>query len=72
MGTAITVEAVKSAWTLDEDDDLVEDEAWCAACGEPFEPDQQALEVYDPLYDVAPHRAIVTIHLPCYQGEELH
>lgn len=65
----ITHEALAASIVLTEYHDLIQDEVWCAACGDDFEVGHQALWV--PFDGVNPRRGIVAVHLACYQGEPL-
>lgn len=71
MPTNITQEALDAAYVLTEHDWMVEEEFDCAACGEVLEVNQQAIDVYDDAFNIGRHRAVLTVHLRCYQGEEV-
>lgn len=63
----ITPEIAAAATMLDDLHWLVEEEFDCATCGNKLEPRQQILDVRSELYP----GAVETIHLRCYQGEEV-
>lgn len=67
----ITPEAVEAAYVLNADHAVVEDGAPCMACADDLEEGQQALDVREPAFDVGQLKAVITVHLKCYQGEEL-
>lgn len=71
MKAAITPEVAAAAYDLDDFSWIVEEELWCGTCGEDFAVGQQAIEVRAPEQDVGRARAVETIHLRCYQGEEV-
>ncbi len=65
----ITPRALAASFVLDRGHDLIEDGAWCAACGDEFEVGDQVLWV--PFDGVDPRRGVTPIDLACYQGEPL-
>lgn len=64
----ITTEAVEVSYLLDEWDAVVDEEASCFTCADPLDAGDQAVDVRVPEVGKG---AVTTIHLRCYQGEDV-
>lgn len=64
----ITVETVQASYLLDEWDDVVDDSTCCFTCADPLNAGDQVVDVRVPSIAGG---AVTTIHLHCYQGEEV-